>query len=179
MKHYKKISALLLAAVLAFAMIGCGSSAAPEDTAAEQFGAETEETGTEEDEESPEAAEPETTTDDEPAEAAEPEAADNESAETTEPETADDEPAEAPAKETEYKNGTTTVLADDGYYYYEFKFVDGELVFGDLESEEGKGGWGEGTGYDIEKCPFYGMTVEEIKEKLENDNYSVTIQSAE
>ena len=165
MKHYKKISALLLAAVLAFAMIGCGSSAAPEDTAAEQFGAETEETGTEED--------------DEPAEAAEPEAADNEPAETTEPETADDEPAEAPAKETEYKNGTTTVLADDGYYYYEFKFVDGELVFGDLESEEGKGGWGEGTGYDIEKCPFYGMTVEEIKEKLENDNYSVTIQSAE
>ena len=90
MKHYKKISALLLAAVLAFAMIGCGSSAAPEDTAAEQFGAETEETGTEEDEESPEAAEPETTTDDEPAEAAEPEAADNEPAETTEPETADE-----------------------------------------------------------------------------------------
>ena len=79
-------------------------------------------------------------------------------------------------KETAYKSGITRVLADDGYYFYELEFLDGELVTGQLDSEEGKGGWGGDSGYGIENCEFYGMTVEEAAESLESQNYTVTIQ---
>lgn len=89
---------------------------------------------------------------------------------------AEDEPPVEPQKETAYASGTVLLKADDGFYFYELKFVDGELVSCWLESEEGKGGWGGDTPNDIEKCRFYGMTVEEASAKLESDNCTVTIQ---
>jgi hypothetical protein len=40
---------------------------------------------------------------------------------------------------------------------------------------EGKGGWGGSNPNEIEKQPYYGLTVEELVERLENQGYTVTI----
>ncbi|MCI5800708.1 MAG: hypothetical protein MR014_00690 [Oscillospiraceae bacterium] len=89
---------------------------------------------------------------------------------------ADAQSAAEPEKETACKSGTTWLKASDGYYFYELEFADGELVAGWLDSDEGKGGWGGDSGYGIENCRFYGMTVEETAKLLESENYIVSIE---
>lgn len=88
---------------------------------------------------------------------------------------AEGQSSEEEKKETAYQSGTTLLKADDGFYFYELQFVDGELVSCWLESDEGKGGWGGDSPNGIEKCRFYGMTVEEASERLESENCTVTI----
>lgn len=95
------------------------------------------------------------------------------------PEEPSEEPSEEPVKtekETAYKKGKTKILANDGFYDYEIEFKDGEITAAYLESDEGKGGWGGDSGNDIKNFRYYGMTVEEVKEKLENENYTVKIK---
>ncbi len=85
------------------------------------------------------------------------------------------EAAPEPEKETEYGSGRWIITAQGGpdNQYDELEFVDGELLYHTLESDEGKGTFGVGS--PIENSRYYGMTVEEIVEQLEADGREVAV----
>ena len=164
MKKAGKVLVIMLACVLVFTMMGCSeanNSKKPTDV-----GSKTTDDAEKEKREEQGIADVEN-------ENEEPEQSEETTQTTEDPSTVPEPQIE---KETAYKSGTTMVYANDGYYYYELQFVDGELVSGTLDSDEGKGGWGGDSGYGIEHCEFYGMTVEEVAAQLEGENYTVTIQ---
>lgn len=78
------------------------------------------------------------------------------------------------SKDTAYKTGTVYLVGRKGHATYDFKFTDGVLVSQNYEDEEGKGGYGEDSSIGIEYSEFYGMTVEELTQKLQSEGYSVT-----
>ncbi|MDO5392897.1 MAG: hypothetical protein Q4F24_17670 [Eubacteriales bacterium] len=78
------------------------------------------------------------------------------------------------SKDTAYKTGTVFMAARKGNAFYDFKFTDGNLVSQSYEDEERKGGYGEDSSVGIEYSEFYGMTVEELTNQLQNDGYTVT-----
>lgn len=78
------------------------------------------------------------------------------------------------SKDTAYKTGTVFMAARKGNAFYDFKFTDGNLVSQSYEDEERKGGYGEDSSVGIEYSEFYGMTVEELTNKLQSEGYTVT-----
>lgn len=108
-----------------------------------------------------------------------------ESEESRQPEESSAE--ESPSKETAYSSGTTRILGERPSEYdanftstVEFIYIDGVMTFAEYNLDDGKGAWGSGNGYDspnpIENQPYYGLTVEELTEKLEGQGYTVTIK---
>ncbi len=78
-------------------------------------------------------------------------------------------------KDTEYGSGTTRVVGVTETEHHEFVYVDGVMSSAEYDDFEGKGGWGGSNPNEIEKQPYYGLTVEELVERLENQGYTVTI----
>ena len=54
------------------------------------------------------------------------------------------------------------------------------MTFAEYDDYDGKGAWGTADGYvdmpDIETQPYYGLTVEELVEKMESQGFTVTIK---
>ncbi len=154
-----KRAVLLLCAVLLVSMLaGCGGK--EQDSQPQQTGGADQTVGAQGQEPQNEpAAEPENEPADEP--------------EVEEP-AAEPEPEQ---KQTEYGSGTWVVVATGGEdnEYNELKLVDGELILHTLESDEGKGTFGEGS--PIENSRYYGLTVEEIVAKFEERGFKVEIKA--
>ena len=94
---------------------------------------------------------------------------------------------ESTSKETAYGSGTYHVVGVRPSEYdenetdtHEFIYVDGDMTFAEYNDYEGKGAWGTADGYvgmpDIETQPYYGLTVEELVEKMESQGFTVTIK---
>ena len=94
---------------------------------------------------------------------------------------------ESPSKETVYGSGTYHIVGeypseyDDSFTdVHEFIYVDGVMTFAEYDDYDGKGAWGTADGYvdmpDIETQPYYGLTVEELVEKMESQGFTVTIK---
>ena len=79
------------------------------------------------------------------------------------------------SKETAYRNGTTRVVAVTDTERHEFVYVNGAMSTAEYDDEDGKGGWGLDGLTDIRSQPYYGLTVEELVEKLQSQGYTVTI----
>lgn len=82
---------------------------------------------------------------------------------------------ESAPQDTQYGSGTTRVVGVTETEHHEFVYVDGVMSSAEYDDDEGKGGWGGGNPNSIEDQPYYGLTVEELIEKLENQGYTVTI----
>ncbi|MDO5399436.1 MAG: hypothetical protein Q4F17_00455 [Eubacteriales bacterium] len=76
-------------------------------------------------------------------------------------------------KDTAFGIGTVYLSARKGNAFYDLQFTDGQLVSESYEDEAGKGGYGGDSAADISYARFYGMTVEEVTEQLQNDGYAV------
>ncbi len=101
---------------------------------------------------------------------------------------------ETTAVETAYGEGTYYVFAakeytrtgSDGSTYGEhcFYWLDGNLVYHEYETEDGKGACGKHPKYgnewvSIEECEYYQMTVEQVIEILENAGYTIDTAGTE
>ena len=58
---------------------------------------------------------------------------------------------------------------------HEFVYVNGAMSTAEYDDEDGKGSWGLDGLTDIRSQPYYGLTVEELVEKLQSQGYTVTI----
>lgn len=101
--------------------------------------------------------------------------------------TGESESKESESKETAYGSGTFHIVGECTSEYdesftdtHEFIYVDGVMTFAEYDDYDGKGSWGSGNGYEspnaIEKQPYYGLTVEELVEKMESQGFTVTIK---
>lgn len=79
------------------------------------------------------------------------------------------------SKETAYKTGTVWLVGQSEEATYEMQFTDGQLVSQSYEDYEGKGGYGGDSSMGIEYSEFYGMTVEEVSKRLEEEGYTITL----
>lgn len=181
MKKTKKIAVFMLVLAMVFTLAACGSS----NQGTQEAGGDAEVS------EDHSVSEPES----EEPDASEPEEADSEMKEQEEsqPEVSEelssegeigaametiptDSPEEEAPKETAYGSGKTLVTATDGDGIYDLEFEDGVLTVAYYEDYEGKGGWGGDSSMGIEKCRFYGMTVEEAVESLEEMGFKAEIK---
>lgn len=96
----------------------------------------------------------------------------------TEPEAATSPTETEPEAATAYGKGTYYIdsVSEDGSVIDSFKFVDGEMIYHDYSDlQYGKGRYGEGGSDELEWSEYYGMTVEQIVNTLENMGCTVTV----
>lgn len=87
------------------------------------------------------------------------------------------EPTAAPTPEptpaqTQYGSGSYYLQAVQDSAVYDIYFTDGVMTEAYYEDMEGKGGWGPGNGSPIEKFRYYGMTIEQVMEKLQAEGFT-------
>lgn len=187
MKKTKMFLVCMLMAVMVFTLAACGSS--------NQEAGGNEEVSEDQSVSEPESEEPDASRQEAEEASSEPEEADSEmkAQEASKPEASEelsaegeigaametvpvDSPEEEAPKETAYGSGRTLVTATDGDGIYDLEFEDGVLTVAYYEDYEGKGGWGGDSSMGIEKCRFYGMTVEEAVESLEGMGFKAEIK---
>lgn len=183
MKKTKKIAVFMLVLAMVFTLAACGSSNQGAQGAGGDAEVSEDQSVSEPESEEPDASEPEESS-------SEPEEAEGElkESEESQPESSEEPSSEGEigaameslstetAKETAYGSGKTLVTATDGDGIYDLEFEDGVLTVAYYEDYEGKGGWGGDSSMGIEKCRFYGMTVEEAVESLEEMGFKAEIK---